>query len=125
MVGALTYDIVRDEPPRPTTTTTTTRPPTADEVSEAIVAALGDGLDVTLDAMQTRCITNGLLAELGHERLVTMADAGVVEQLSSGEQEALVRAVVLCLPPDKAALLLSRGPTTTIVVELPDEGTDP
>ena len=41
------------------------------------------------------------------------------------EQTELIRAVVVCLPPEKAAALLSSNPSTTVVVELPGEVTEP
>lgn len=125
MVGAATYVAARDEPPpAPTTTTTTTTVPTTDEVAVAIATALSEGLDVPLESTEARCVAEGLLAQLGQARLEGMADAGVVV-LTEAERAGLVRTIVQCVPPEKAAALLSTTPTTTIVVELPDEGTDP
>lgn len=124
VVGTFTYVTARDEPSPTTTTTTTTRPPTAEEVADAVASALSDGLGVALVDTEAHCVALGLLGTVGQERLEELADSGggEVSDLTAEEQEELVRAVVLCVPPDKAAGLLSTGSTTTIVVQLPDEG---
>ena len=123
VVGAAGYLVARDEPaPATTTTTTTTPPPTPEEVAMGIEVALREGLDVELDASEARCVTEGLLDLLGQERLETIDGNG--SALTEAERGELVRMVVLCIPPEKAAVLLTPAPTTTVAVELPDEGTD-
>ncbi|MEQ1788753.1 MAG: hypothetical protein ABL966_17010 [Acidimicrobiales bacterium] len=124
VVGTFTYVTARDEPSPATTTTTTTRAPTAEEVADAVASALSDGLGVALVDTEARCVALGLLGTVGQDRLEELADTGggEVTDLTAEEQDSLVRTIVLCVPSDKAAGLLSPGPTTTIVVQLPDEG---
>lgn len=128
LVGAAAFATARDEPPVATTSTststTTTSPPTSEEVTLAIATALSEGLDVPLEDTEARCVADGMLTQLGRARLEAMA-GDAVEELTEAERAELVRTVVLCVPPEKAAALLSSVPSTTIVVELPDEGTDP
>lgn len=127
-VGAGAYEVVSDDRPPPpsstTSTTSTTRAPTGDEIAEIIAGALSEDLDVALAGTEARCVADGLLGRVGLARLQAMAE-GSVESLTEDEQMALVRTVVQCLPPEKAAALLGSASTTTVVVRLPDEGTDP
>ena len=121
VVGAAAFVAARDEPNPPPPTTTTTTTPTADDLALAIATALSDGLDVPLDDTEARCVADGVLAQLGPARLEALTSAGPVTP-SAKEQAALVRTVVGCVPPDKAAALLGTFPSTTLVAELPDEG---
>lgn|GEM_PF-5627189 len=120
--GAIAFVAARDDPsPPPPTTTTATTIPTADALALAIATSLSDGLDVPLISTEARCVADGLLAQLGPARLAALTTTGPVTP-SAEEQAALVRTVVGCVPPDKAAILLSSTSSTPIVVELPDEG---
>ena len=123
-VGAVTYVSARDDPAPPTTTTTSTmRPPTGAEIAEAITAALSQGLDVPLEPTEATCVAGGLITVLEPARLEEMADAGAgVEALTDEEHDALVRAVVGCVPPEKAEAMLSTKPPPPTVGGLPDEG---
>lgn len=126
MVGVGTFVAAQDEPaaaPPPTTTTTTTAPPTTDDIALAIAASLSTGLEVPLTAPEARCVADGLVTALGPARLEALADGG--PGVEAAEQAQLVRTIVVCVPPEKAASLLSSSPSTTVVVELPGEVTEP
>jgi hypothetical protein len=128
-LGGITFVTVRDDPPPPTTTTTTTtaRPPTTDEVVTAIATALGDGLDVSLDEMQATCVAGQLVTVFGAARLQALADAGNanVDELTRKQRDALVHAVVDCVPPQVAEELLSTKPPPPADETLPADGTAP
>lgn len=126
-LGSITYVTVRDDTPPPTTTTTTTtRPPTSEEVVTAIATALGGGLDVSLDRMQATCVASGLVSALGQARLEAMAATGPdVNELTRDQRDALVRAIVGCVPPETAQELLSTKPPAPGDETLPGDGTPP
>jgi hypothetical protein len=121
-VSVVVYLGVRDgDPPDATTTTnSTSHEPTDGDVAEALAGALGQELRTPLDAGEAGCLAVGVLGELGRPRLEQLSERRA--SLTESEQEVLVRAVVRCLPEDKAAALLSDAPDTTVVLELPDEG---
>ncbi len=120
--GAIAFVATRHDPsPPPPTTTTATTIPTADALAMAIATSLSDGLDVPLISTEARCVADGLLAQLGPARLGALTTAGAVTP-SAEEQAGLVRTVVGCVPPDKAAVLLGSTSSIPIVVKLPDEG---
>jgi len=125
-VAAGAFVAARDDRPAPTTTTTTTTSTTAattvDDLARAIASSLGDGLDAPLTSTEARCVADRLVSLLGLTR--SEALAAEASTVTDDERSALVRTVVDCLPPDKAAALLSSNPSTTAVVELPGEGTD-
>lgn len=127
LAGVAAFVAARDEPPPPppstTTTTTSTTTPTADDLALAIASSLSDGLDVALTGPEARCVADGLVAVLGPARLEALAATGA--GVEAAEQAELVRAVVVCVPPEKAAAMLSSNPSTTVVVELPGEVTEP
>ncbi|MEO7570951.1 MAG: hypothetical protein ABIX10_00805 [Acidimicrobiales bacterium] len=127
MVGVGAFVAARDEPraapPPTTTTTTTTAPTTTDDLALAIAASLSTGLDVPLTVPEARCVADGLVTALGPARLEALAAGGT--GVDAAEQTQLVRAVVVCVPPEKAASLLGSNPSTTVVVELPGEVTEP
>ena len=127
VIGAITFTAARDEPPPPTTTTTTTiRDATQEEVAAALTLALSRDLEVPLDATEAACVANGLITLLGLDRLESMAaEQAGVDDLSDSERAGLVRAVVLCVPPEKAEAMLSTKPPPPAVDALPDEGTEP
>jgi len=127
VVAAGAFVAARDDRPAPTTTTTTTTTSTTaattvDDLARAIASSLGDGLDVPLTSTEARCVADGLVSLLGLTR--SEALAAEASTVSDDERSALVRTVVGCLPPDKAAALLGSNPSTTVVAELPGEGTD-
>lgn len=113
VVSTTAYMTARDEGPPPTTTTTTTtvRAATREEVARAVTRALGQDLDVSLDGREAACVASGVLDVFPQERLEEMATAGAdVEDLTDEERDELVRAIVLCVPPEKAEALLSSKP---------------
>jgi hypothetical protein len=123
VAGGVAFAIASDDDPPPTTTTTTA-PPTFDEITDAIAAALTDELEVRITTAEADCITDGLVETLGRPTVEALADAG--ELAASEEQRAtLITVVVECLPPDKAGGLLRETPTSTTVGELPGDETDP
>jgi hypothetical protein len=127
-IGAIAFVAAGDDDPPPSTTTTTTtvRAATPDEVAEALTVALSRDLEVPLDGMEAACVAGGVLEQLGQDRLEELADAAAtVDALSAEEQEGLVRAVVVCVPPEKAEALLSTKPPPPTVGGLPDEGGQP
>jgi hypothetical protein len=122
-VGAAAYATAKDDPPPTTTTTTTVRPPTSEEVAEAVTVALSEGLEVPLERSEAACVAGGLMARLGIDRLEAMAaDQASIDDLTDDEHDGLVRAVVLCVPPEKAEAMLSTKPPPPAVDGLPDEG---
>jgi hypothetical protein len=127
VIGAFTFTAAQDDPPAPTTTTTTTiRDATQEEVAAALTLALSRDLEVPLNGMEAACVAGGVLERLGQARLEAMAGAAAtVEALSEEEREGLVRAIVACVPPEKAEAMLSTKPPPPAVDALPDEGTDP
>jgi hypothetical protein len=127
-IGAIAFVAADEDPPPPTTTTTTTtiRAATTDEVAAALTAGLSRDLEVPLDGLEAACVAGGVLELLGQDRLEELADAAAtVEALSADEQEGMVRAVVVCVPPEKAEALLSTKPPPPTVAGLPDEGAQP
>ena len=127
VIGAFTFTAAQDDPPPPTTTTTTTiRDATEEEVATALALALSRDLEVPLNAMEAACVAGGVLERLGQARLEAMAGAtATVEALSEDERAGLVRAIVVCVPPEKAETMLSTKPPPPPVDALPDEGTEP
>lgn len=126
VVGTVTFVAVREEP-APPTTTTTSRPPTSDEVANATAVALSEELDVPLTDTEATCVASGVVKRLGLKRLEEMAAAAGagVDELTGGERDGLVRAIVLCVPPDKAAALLNTKPPAPTGEDLPGEGAVP
>jgi hypothetical protein len=123
--GTATYVLVSDDraAPRATTTTTTTaevRAPTAEALAVVIVRSLQRGLEVPLDHAEARCIGTALLAAVGSEEAEAWLD-GPAPPLTRAQREVLVRAVVRCVPEQKALALLGDPTTTTFSEELPDE----
>jgi DNA-directed RNA polymerase specialized sigma24 family protein len=126
LVGSAVFLAAReDSPPPPTTTTTsstTTTTITDDEVAEAIADALQEGLPVALSDLEAGCIAGSLLDVVDVEQLERLVGhADPLTSLPEPERALLVRVVVECVPPAKAAALLGSPTTTSPPAELPDE----
>lgn len=117
-----TYIAVREEPePAPTTTTTsTTLSPVA--LAEALAGALSDGLRVAVSPEEARCLAGALVATIPPAQLEDLAPDDPLTDLSEAQRADLVRATVDCVPTATAEALLGDASTTTIQVDLPDEG---
>ncbi len=124
LAGTVAYVAVRDDgqadPPETSTTTTVV---TRSALTDAIARSLADGLDVALTRTQARCVARALLAvvDAGElEALEALIDPSA--SLASDARARLVRGVVGCVPSDVAAALLGGSTSTTVPVQLPDEG---
>ncbi len=119
--GSAAFAVVREDPPPPTTTTTTTTTiPVDQQLAAAIVTTLQRDLAVPLTDIEARCVAEGLVAQVSLPRLEELS--GNVAALTEAERSGFVRTVVGCVTEEKAAALLQSAPSTTIVVQLPDEG---
>lgn len=124
LVGSAAFLAAREEAPPPTTTTTTTTTVGLSTVAAAIAGSLQDDLGAPLSSDEAHCLATALLAVLSPEELVVLSSlAAPLTALEPEEREELLRGVVRCVPSATAAALLASGTTTTVAVELPDEGT--
>ncbi len=121
--GTATYAVVSDDPAPDSTTTTTTpevRAPTAEALAVVIVRSLQRRLEVPLDHAEARCIGTALLSAVGAEEAESWLE-GPAPPLTPAQREVLVRAVVGCVPEQKARALLGAPTSTTVSADLPDE----
>lgn len=123
-VGVGSYVVAREDPAPTTTTTTTTTSTTLSipAVTDTVAQALADGLPVIVTAEEARCLAAGLVAVVPPEQLRGLDPADPLAALSEVQRDALLRATVGCLPAASAVALLGDPSTTTVSVDLPDEG---
>lgn len=123
-VGVGSYVVAREDPAPPTTTTTTTTSTTLSvrALTDTVAQALLAGLPVIVTAEEAHCLATGLVTVVPPRQLRDVDPAQPVAGLSEAQRDALLRATVGCLPAGSAAALLGDPSTTTVAVDLPDEG---
>jgi hypothetical protein len=124
--GAAGYRASEDDPAPPTTTTTTSTTSTTlatDAVRDAIAATLVERLSVTVTQAEAVCLAGVVVAVVPVDELQDLAASPApLSAVEPARQDELVRGVVGCVPAATAAALLGDPTTTTVPLDLPDEG---
>ena len=124
VVAGATFTLARDDDPSPpTTTSTTTTGIDATAAAGAVAEALEDGLAVPLTAAEARCLAAGLIELVPVDDLDDLSErAEPLTGVAPEVRQELVRVIVGCVPEPTAAALLGSASTTTVPLDLPDEG---
>lgn len=123
-VGVGTYVMAREDPASTTTTTTTTTSTTLSipALTDALAQVLLADLPVIVTPEEARCLAAGLVTVVPPDQLRDLDPSSPLAALAESQRQALLRATVGCLPPASAAALLGDPTTTTVSLDLPDEG---
>ncbi|MSO87418.1 MAG: hypothetical protein EXQ71_07850 [Acidimicrobiia bacterium] len=111
--GGGAFLLIHDAAPGTTTTTTTTTTITVDDVAIAIAKRLATGLKTPLSELQAECVARSFLAVVGRPALAGLAASpSPLGQIDLRQRDAITRGIVVCVPPETAALLLAPKPLT-------------
>jgi hypothetical protein len=125
--GAAGYLASEGDPAPPTTTTSTTSTTSTtlatDAVRDAIAATLVGRLSVTVTPSEAVCLAGVVVSVVPVDELQALAASlAPLSAVGPARQEELVRGVVGCVPAATAVALLGDPTTTTVPLDLPDEG---
>lgn len=107
VAGGGAFVLTHDAAPATTTATTTTTT-TVDDVAIAIAKRLATGLETPLSDLQAECVARSFLAVVGRPALTGIAASpSPLGQIDLPQRDAIIRGIVVCVPPETAALLLA------------------